>query len=103
MLTRVARASEVWEGEMVPVKAGDLKLVLIHTGDGIHAYEDRCCHQAVPLSEGKLEGRVLECAAHHWSFDVTTGCGLNPKSARLRKFRVEVRGDDVLVDIGEVP
>jgi toluene monooxygenase system ferredoxin subunit len=75
------------------------KVLLVRTDDGVHAYEDRCAHQGALLSEGTLAGRVLTCSAHQWQYDACTGAGINPSSARLVSFPVEVVGDDVFVDV----
>jgi toluene monooxygenase system ferredoxin subunit len=96
---RVLAASELWDGEMRRVAVGDRHVVLIRRGDAVHAYEDRCCHLGVPLSRGRLEDGVLRCSAHHWEFDVTTGHGLNPADARLKKFAVRCEGDAILIDL----
>lgn len=55
------------------------------------AYEDRCAHLGVPLSEGTLEAHVLTCRAHHYSYDARTGAGINPKNVRLVGVAVAVR------------
>ena len=33
------------------------------------AFEDKCSHRAVALSEGRLENGHLQCAYHGWTFD----------------------------------
>jgi len=32
---------------------------------------------------------VLVCSAHHWRYDICSGRGINPASARLAPVRVE--------------
>jgi toluene monooxygenase system ferredoxin subunit len=49
-----------------------------------------------------LSGKVLQCARHHWEFDVCSGTGVNPRNACLKLFPIRVDGEDILVDIGEV-
>lgn len=50
-----------------------LAVALVHTDEGIFAIEDRCSHADVALSEGELEGCLLECWLHGSAFDVRTG------------------------------
>ena len=78
------------------------RVLLVRLEDSICAYEDRCAHQGLLLSKGSLEGRVLTCSAHHWQYDVCTGAGVNPASVRLTPVPVEVRGQEILVNVGEV-
>lgn len=99
-LTRVAALDDLWSGELLACEADGRKLVLVRIADAVHAYEDRCAHLAFPLSRGELRGAVLTCAAHHWQYDVRTGCGINPASARLNRVPVTVRDGQILVDAG---
>lgn len=38
-----------------------------------HAFDDRCPHRAVALSEGRIDGGELHCTYHGWQF-----AGLHP-------------------------
>lgn len=100
--TPVATLDDLWLGEMLPVEVHGVSVLLVHTEAGVRAYQDRCTHQAVPLSQGTLEGDVLTCYAHHWCFDVRSGEGINPRRACLRRYPVEVRGEQIYVDV-EIP
>ena len=95
---KVARLSDLWSGELTGVVAGGTKLLLIRLGDRVYAYEDRCSHLGLKLSEGRLDGSVLTCRGHEWQYDVTTGCGINPASACLRAFPVSIVNGEVWVD-----
>ena len=98
----IAAVDDLWRGEMRGYLVRGKKVLLIRVEDSIHAYEDRCAHLGVPLSKGSLDGCVLTCSAHHWQFDVRTGRGVNPTSARLTPVPVEVRGGKISVDVSEV-
>jgi toluene monooxygenase system ferredoxin subunit len=97
-LRRAACLEDVWSGEKIGVVIDGVKVLLVNVEGVLHAYEDRCAHQAVPLSEGRLDGRVLTCSAHEWQYDVCTGLGINPQGVALCRLPLEVRGEDVLVD-----
>jgi toluene monooxygenase system ferredoxin subunit len=96
---RVCSAEEVWDGEMRGITIQGRRVLLVHAGGELHAYEDACPHRGMPLSQGKLADCTLVCSFHGWSYDVRSGRGINPESARLRAFPVRVEGDDVLVDV----
>ena len=74
-------------------------VLLIRLGADVYAYEDRCAHLGVPLSAGCLADGVLTCSAHHWQYDVRSGAGVNPASARLRPLGVKAENGDILVDV----
>ncbi len=73
-------------------------LVLWRTVSGIVvAFDERCCHKRMPLSQGRLiEGELLECAYHGLCYDATGSCvripshpdGRIPPQAKLRAFPV---------------
>lgn len=91
---------ELWEGQMVGVEVAGREVLLINIAGGVRAYENRCPHQQWPLSDGELEDGVLICSNHHWEFDVHTGCGVNPKDARLVEFPTRIEAGRILVDLG---
>jgi toluene monooxygenase system ferredoxin subunit len=99
MFTRVATLDELWSGEMRGCVVGGRRVLVVRLDDTAYAYEDRCAHLGVALSEGRLEGHVLTCAAHDWEYDARTGHGINPASARLTPFRVRVQGGEIFVDV----
>jgi toluene monooxygenase system ferredoxin subunit len=89
----------LWPGEMTAVRLGRTKVLLLNLDGEVVAYEDRCAHQGVELSLGRLEGRVLTCSAHQWQYDMTCGEALNPRGARLRRLAVKVEAGRILVDV----
>ena len=77
----------------------DWEVLVVRDRDGeLRAMDGICPHEDFPLVYGDFDGVVLTCANHMWSFDVSTGRGINPPSCRLAKYQIEVRGDDVYVD-----
>lgn len=98
-LCRAVPADELWIGEMRGLSLNGRRVLLLRTEDGYRAFEDRCAHLGVRLSEGTLAGCVLTCRAHHYQYDARTGHGINPKIVRLPRFPVEVRDGAVLVDV----
>lgn len=96
----VARVADLWAGEMAAADAGHLPVVLVNVAGTIHAYEDRCPHRGVPLSDGRFDGEAIICTAHEWTYDARTGQGLNPRVACLRPLAVLIEGEEVCVEIG---
>jgi toluene monooxygenase system ferredoxin subunit len=95
---RAALVDELWDGEMAARTVGGRKVLLVRLGDAIRAYEDRCVHLGVALSEGQLDDRVITCSAHHYQYDALTGQGVNPRAACLTRFPVRVEGGAIWVD-----
>jgi len=97
--TKVASLDDLWSGEMLACVVDGRRVVVIRLDDDTYAYEDRCAHLGVALSEGCLEGHVLTCQAHLWEYDARSGRGINPASARLTPVAVRVEEGNILVDV----
>jgi toluene monooxygenase system ferredoxin subunit len=95
---RVTELAELWSGDLLAVRVAGRDVLVVRVADTVRAYEDRCAHLGVALSKGTLDGSILTCSAHHWQYDATTGRGVNPATACLRGFAVEVREGVVYVD-----
>jgi len=79
------------------------QIALFRTDDGIRACDNRCPHEGYPLSQGSLsKDCILTCNWHNWKFNLDTGENLFGGD-RLRTYPVEIRGDDIWVDLTEPP
>ena len=95
----VESAEGFWPGELKAARAADVPILLVNVAGEIRAYEDRCAHQGVALSKGRLEGTALTCSAHGWCYDVASGLGINPRAAQLRRLPVRVENQRIFVDV----
>jgi toluene monooxygenase system ferredoxin subunit len=79
---RLARLEEVKEGQFLQVNVieeeREVAVGLILLDRQLVAFRDICPHMAFPLSNGRLQGKTLTCAAHFWKFDLTTGKAIHP-------------------------
>ncbi|HVT68288.1 MAG TPA: Rieske 2Fe-2S domain-containing protein [Trebonia sp.] len=92
---------DLWEGDMTAVSVAGEAVLLVNVDGEVHAYSNRCPHQASALDEGDLEGEKLTCAKHLWEFSAVTGRGINPDDAHLTRYRCKVADDGTIsVDIG---
>ena len=67
-----------------------------------YATDDECTHGAASLSEGLIDGDVVECPLHFGAFDIATGKPVAaPCSIPLRTYKIHVVEDNVLVDLDE--
>ncbi len=96
---RVASLPDLWRGEMTACSVSGRSVLLVRLDEGVFAYENRCAHQGMPLHQGRLDGVVLTCPIHEWTYDARTGTGKNPAKACLRRFATRVEGDEIFVDV----
>lgn len=96
---RVCSASELRSKQQLEAALGETKIALFTVDDGFVATNAQCPHANGPLAEGDLEGSVISCPWHGWTFDLTTGVSPDDPCMKLQIFEVRVEGDDVLVRV----
>jgi nitrite reductase/ring-hydroxylating ferredoxin subunit len=77
----VGEVGDVPEGGLSGFTAGDRAVAIANVGGDLHAFDDVCTHQQCSLSEGELEGTVVQCPCHGSQFDVTSGEVVNGPAA----------------------
>jgi nitrite reductase/ring-hydroxylating ferredoxin subunit len=99
--TTVATLSTLAEGEMRAVAVGDKPIALYNVEGEIHATDNVCTHAFALLTDGWLDGDVIECPLHAGRFEVKTGKGLGPPiPCDIKTYPVRVVGDEIQVEAG---
>src|SRR5690242_6994777 len=96
---RAASLADVRERGKLVVALNGHTLCLIADGGEVHAVDNRCPHMGFPLHRGTIADGILTCHWHHARFDLCSGGTFDQWADDLRRFPVEVRGDDVDVDL----
>ena len=95
---------DLWEGDMAGAEVAGQPVLLVNLDGEVRAYRNRCPHQEWALDDGDLDETTLTCVRHLWSFDVSTGCGVNPADTRLVSYPCRVDEDGTIrVDVGGEP
>jgi nitrite reductase/ring-hydroxylating ferredoxin subunit len=98
-LVRAASLAELRASGRLVVHVNRHTLCLFAEGDEVYAVDNRCPHMGFPLHRGTLCDGILTCHWHHARFDLSTGGTFDQWADDLRCFPVELRGDDVLLDL----
>ncbi len=98
MTTKVGSVDEIKEGcaKVVSVNGEDVA-VFKHEGR-FYAIQHTCPHKGGPLGEGSLDGSVVTCPWHGWKFDIKTGVSPVFPTAKIKTYKVNVKGDEVSIE-----
>lgn len=97
---RAARKEDVPPGKIYEFQVGGQAIAIANVAGKFCAISSVCAHEGGPLGEGELEGAVVTCPWHAWQYNVTTGKVVQNPSLGVECYPVELRGDDVFVDVG---
>jgi naphthalene 1,2-dioxygenase system ferredoxin subunit len=93
-----AQRSDLAEGEVLGVEVTGRSIALYVTDAGIFATDNICTHAYARLSDGWLDGEVIECPLHAARFDIRSGKVLDPPATEdLKTYPVRVVGDEIQV------
>jgi nitrite reductase (NADH) small subunit len=76
--------------------------VFRNSEDKVFALLDRCPHKGGPLSQGIVFGESVACPLHNWTIGLDDGCAKAPDEGCTTKFKVNVEGGRVFLDIDEL-
>ena len=96
---KVAKTGDLAAGTGKTVDARGKALAIFNVEGQFYAIDNACKHRGGPLGEGELDGKIITCPLHAWTYDVTTGECFNDPSCRADCFPVKIEGDDILIEI----
>ena len=95
---KVARKSDIPEGEMMLVEVGGERILLANLEGQICAIGEVCTHAQGYLSDGWIEGEDVVCPLHGSRFNLRTGQVTTPPSDEGEPvYQVRMEGEDILV------
>jgi len=95
-----AKVSDVPNFGKKVVTVNDQEVLLVNLKGEIFACENECPHQGSPLSGGIVkDGPQLSCPRHGYKFNLKTGACADFPEYSLKVYPVEIRGEEILVDL----
>ncbi len=92
--------SDLIEGRVITVNAGEKQIALSHFEGKICAIDNHCPHQRGPLGEGSIENGILRCPWHGWDFHPCSGKAPGFDDG-VDDYPVEERNDGIYVGVLE--
>ena len=100
----VARAADLAPGTVLHVELAGRELALFNIDGSFFATDDRCTHMRARLSDGYIQGGVVECPLHFGKFDIRSGRALSPPcKLPLAVYAVRLDGGIVMVGDAQAP
>ena len=99
---RVAKKDEVPAGTIREFAVEGKAIAVANVDGKLFAINNVCLHRGGPLGEGELAGQVVTCPWHGWRYDVTSGKVVNNPAVGVENYPIEVRGEDIFIDIGQI-
>ncbi len=94
------RADDIPPGDFRRLEGDHQPVALINVGGEFFAIDDTCTHENYALTEGWIDGDVIECALHMAKFCITSGEALClPANRDLAVHDVDVVDGEVWVTI----
>jgi nitrite reductase/ring-hydroxylating ferredoxin subunit len=90
---------DVAPGNALKVESGDLALAVFNVDGEFYVIDDLCTHGPGSLSEGYIEGDVVECNFHNGQFNIKTGEVVSPPCmVAIKTYKATVENGRVLID-----
>jgi nitrite reductase/ring-hydroxylating ferredoxin subunit len=92
-------AADVAPGNALKVDSGDLVLAVFNVEGEYFVTDDLCTHGPGSLSEGYIEGDVVECNFHNGQFNIKTGEVVSPPCmVPIKTYKTVVENGRVVIE-----
>jgi nitrite reductase/ring-hydroxylating ferredoxin subunit len=97
----LCKAADVGAGEVRKVETGGLTLAVYNLDGDFCVTDDACTHGPGSLSEGFVDGDVIECNFHQGAFNIRTGEVVRPPCMiPIRTYTTVVESGTVYIEVG---
>lgn len=99
----IALRADLAAGGMLAVKFGDYDIALYNVGGRVFVTDNLCTHAQAFLTDGTLEGEIVECPLHGGRFSVRSGAGMGPPiPCDLRTYAVRVLDGEIQIKLPDL-
>jgi len=95
----LCKTADVAPGETLKVEAAGLTVAVFNVDGTFYVTDDQCTHGPGSLSEGFLDGEVIECNFHQGCFNVRTGEIVAPPCVvPIKTYRTRVENGTLFLE-----
>jgi nitrite reductase/ring-hydroxylating ferredoxin subunit len=96
----LCKADQIAPGEALRVEKDDLILAVFNVEGEYYVTDDTCTHGPGSLSEGYIDGDVVECNFHNGQFDIRTGEVVSPPCmVPVKTYPTTVEDGTVVIEV----
>ncbi|MHB9034053.1 MAG: Rieske (2Fe-2S) protein [Anaerolineae bacterium] len=95
----VAKESDLQENARLVVTVNELSVLLLRRAGRVFAIENRCPHLGCKMARGKIEGFIITCPCHDWTFDIRSGEFTEAPEIKMLTFPMQVRNDHIYIEV----
>ncbi len=96
----LCNAADIAEGTALKVETDGLTLAVFNVNGEYYVLDDLCTHGPGSLSEGYIEGDVVECNFHNGQFNIRTGeVVLPPCMIPMKTYPTTVENGKVVIEV----
>jgi|SRR5688500_6572612 nitrite reductase/ring-hydroxylating ferredoxin subunit len=96
----LCKTDDVTAGAALKVEKDELVLAVFNVDGEFYVTDDACTHGPGSLSEGYIEGDVVECNFHNGAFNIRTGeVVLPPCMIPIRTYKTVVEDGTVFIEL----
>jgi biphenyl 2,3-dioxygenase ferredoxin component len=96
----LCNADDVAVGAALKVEKEGLSLAVFNVDGEFYTLDDQCTHGPGSLSEGYIEGDIVECNFHNGQFNIRTGeVVLPPCMIPMKTYPTTVEDGKVMIEV----
>lgn len=96
----LCKTEQVAAGEALRVETAGLTLAIFNIDGTFHVIDDHCTHGPGSLSEGFVDGEIVECNFHQGAFNIRTGeVAAPPCMIPIKTYETTIEDGIVYVDV----
>jgi len=93
-------AGEIAPGAAIKVETHGLALAVFNVDGEFYVMDDACTHGPGSLSEGYIEGDVVECNFHNGQFNIRTGAVVSPPCMiPMKTYPASVENGKIVIEL----
>ena len=94
-----AKLAEVPNWGKKAVTINGTEILLVNLKGTIYACENECPHQGSPMNSGIVKDDYITCPRHGYRFKLANGACSDFPEYTLKIYPVEIRNDDIMVEL----